>query len=43
MIDSTKSAGLRNIRARVDSFNGSLDIVSEPGKGTEVSVEFKIG
>jgi signal transduction histidine kinase len=43
MIVSIKSAGLRNIRARVESFNGSLDIVSEPGKGTEVSVEFSIG
>jgi two-component system, NarL family, sensor kinase len=43
IVDATKSAGLKNIRARVESFNGNLDIVSEPGKGTEISVEFITG
>jgi two-component system, NarL family, sensor kinase len=42
-IDGTKSIGLKNIRARVESFNGSYDIVSNPGMGTEISVEFGIG
>lgn len=40
-IDRTKSGGLNNIESRVISFNGRLDILSEPGKGTEISVEFK--
>ncbi len=34
--------GLNNIRNRVDSYNGRMDVYSEPGKGTEVSVEFKL-
>ena len=40
-IDRSKSGGLNNIESRVISFNGRIDILSEPGKGTEVSVEFK--
>jgi two-component system NarL family sensor kinase len=32
--------GLRNIRSRVTSLNGKLEIFSAPGKGTEVNVEF---
>jgi len=39
-IDETRSNGLRNIRSRVNTFNGSMDIISNPGKGTEVIVEF---
>jgi two-component system, NarL family, sensor kinase len=33
--------GLKNIRSRVTSLGGTLEIFSEPGKGTEVNVEFK--
>jgi signal transduction histidine kinase len=33
-------AGLRNIRSRVDSLGGKLEIITAPGKGTEVNVEF---
>ncbi len=40
--DCLNSSGLRNIRARVESFNGRLDIYSKPGEGTEIGVEFKI-
>jgi signal transduction histidine kinase len=40
-IDRSKSGGLNNIESRVVSFNGRIDILSEPTKGTEVSVEFK--
>ena len=40
-IDRSKSGGLNNIDSRVISFNGRLDIFSAPGKGTEISVEFK--
>jgi signal transduction histidine kinase len=41
-IDCINSSGLRNIQARVESFNGRLDIYSKPGEGTEIGVEFKI-
>jgi two-component system, NarL family, sensor kinase len=33
--------GLKNIRARVTSLGGILEIITAPGKGTEVNVEFK--
>lgn len=36
------NGGLKNIESRVVSLNGRMDIISAPGKGTEVSVEFKI-
>jgi len=32
--------GLRNIRSRVTSLNGKIEIFTSPGKGTEVNVEF---
>lgn len=32
--------GLKNIRARVDSLGGKIDMITAPGKGTEVNVEF---
>lgn len=41
-VDCLNSSGLRNIRARVESFNGRLDIYSKRGEGTEIGVEFKI-
>jgi two-component system, NarL family, sensor kinase len=40
-VDTLKSKGLTNIRARVESFNGHIDIDSQLGKGTEIGVEFK--
>lgn len=40
-IDCKKSSGLKNIQARVESFNGRLDIYSKPGEGTEIGAEFK--
>jgi two-component system, NarL family, sensor kinase len=40
--DTSKTSGLKNIRARVQSFNGRLDIDSKPGRGTEIGVEFTI-
>lgn len=39
-VDVRKSRGLQSIRARVESFNGRMDIASEPDKGTEVGIEF---
>ncbi len=41
-IDSLNSSGLRNIKARVESYNGRLDIFARPGEGAEIGVEFKI-
>lgn len=41
LIDKAKPGGLNNIESRVISFNGRLDIISAPSKGTEIMVEFK--
>lgn len=41
-IDVRKSTGLQNIKARVESFNGRLDVSSDIGKGSEIGVEFSI-
>jgi len=38
----TSGAGLDNIRTRVAAVNGSMNIHSAPGEGTEVDVEIKI-
>ncbi|MGV8095367.1 MAG: ATP-binding protein [Mangrovibacterium sp.] len=38
----TPGAGLKNIRNRAESFNGTIEIFSQPGKGTEISAEFKL-
>lgn len=37
-----KGAGWVNIRARVDYLKGQLELNSEPGKGTQVNIEFKL-
>jgi two-component system, NarL family, sensor kinase len=42
-VNAVTSSGLRNIQARVESFNGRLDIDSIPGQGTEIGVEFDLG
>jgi signal transduction histidine kinase len=36
----TDGAGLRNVRSRVSSLNGKFEMVTAPGKGTEINVEF---
>jgi two-component system NarL family sensor kinase len=38
-LEVNKGAGLRNVQARVDYLNGTLDIQSKPGEGTSVLVE----
>jgi signal transduction histidine kinase len=38
----SKGIGLKNIRDRVASCNGKLDITSSPNKGTETTIELKI-
>ena len=37
-----KGTGLNNIRTRAESVGGIMNVFSEPGKGTEINVEFKI-
>lgn len=42
-LDPSKTGkGLKNIRDRVAAFNGQFDIFSQPGKGTETTIEFLI-
>jgi signal transduction histidine kinase len=41
-VDIQKSSGLQNLKARAESFNGTLEISSKQGEGTEISVEFYI-
>jgi two-component system NarL family sensor kinase len=41
-LDVKKGAGWVNIRARVDYLKGQLELNSEPGKGTQVNIEFNI-
>ncbi len=38
----TGGTGLKNIENRIESFNGSFEIYSKPGAGTEISAEFKL-
>lgn len=40
-IDGFSGTGLKNVRSRVESFNGIIDFHSSPDKGTEINVEFK--
>jgi signal transduction histidine kinase len=40
--EEKKGAGWVNIRARVDYLKGQLELNSEPGKGTQVNIEFNI-
>jgi signal transduction histidine kinase len=42
IIDECKSVGLSSIKSRVKSLNGTLDIHSAPGKGTEIEIEFNV-
>jgi two-component system, NarL family, sensor kinase len=41
-LDEKKGAGWVNIKARVDYLKGELELNSEPGKGTQVNIEFKL-
>jgi signal transduction histidine kinase len=42
LLDPTKGVGLTSVKSRVDSFNGQMEIHSEPNNGTEITVEFAI-
>jgi two-component system, NarL family, sensor kinase len=41
-VDAEKSLGLSSIKSRVAAHKGTIDIHTEPGKGTEIQVEFNI-
>jgi two-component system, NarL family, sensor kinase len=40
-IDHIRGAGINNVHSRVQYFNGMLDIITAPGKGTSVNIELK--
>jgi len=40
--EAGEGAGLKNIRSRINSLGGKLEISSSPGKGSEINVEFNI-
>jgi two-component system, NarL family, sensor kinase len=42
LLKNNKGAGLTSIRSRVDYLKGQLDIHSEQGKGTLVTIEFNV-
>jgi signal transduction histidine kinase len=39
-VELKKTVGLTSLKSRVDTFNGQVDIDSQPGRGTEITVEF---
>ncbi|MDP4149614.1 MAG: tetratricopeptide repeat protein [Bacteroidota bacterium] len=41
-LENSKGAGWTNIRSRVDYLNGKVDVHSELGKGTSVTIEFTV-
>ncbi|HEY4787186.1 MAG TPA: sensor histidine kinase [Bacteroidales bacterium] len=41
VLKMSKGAGIANIKSRVESLNGRFELTSEPGKGTDVNVEFE--
>lgn len=41
-ISEFKGLGLNSLKSRVNALNGIIDIMSGPGKGTEIKVEFSL-
>lgn len=41
-VDTNKCIGLNSIKSRVAAHNGNIDINTEPGKGTEIQVDFSV-
>ncbi len=42
VVKQAKGIGLQSVQTRVDSLNGHFDFFSEPGKGSEFTIEFKL-
>jgi two-component system, NarL family, sensor kinase len=40
--DTTQTTGLSSIRSRVESLGGQMELISSPGRGTEVQVDLRI-
>ena len=40
--DKVKSYGLQNIKARIEAVNGTMNLVTEAGKGTAYTIQLKI-
>lgn len=41
VVEANGGTGIKNIRSRVTSLGGKLEMITSPGNGTEVNVEFK--
>jgi len=41
-LDGRKSAGIHNVQSRLDYLKGHLNLISEPGMGTTVEIEFPL-
>ncbi|RYY09284.1 MAG: sensor histidine kinase, partial [Chitinophagaceae bacterium] len=39
-LDKTKGTGMANVKSRVEFLNGTMDILTAPGNGTSVNIEF---
>jgi signal transduction histidine kinase len=42
ILKTSKSSGIANVYSRSGIYYGRVDIVSKPGKGTEIAIEFEI-
>lgn len=38
----TKGMGLQNIRSRIARYQGQMEIISQPGEGTEINITFQL-
>jgi signal transduction histidine kinase len=41
-VQNSKNSGMANVLSRVNYLNGSLQVKSEEGKGTNITIEFKV-
>jgi len=42
LLENNKGAGWTNIRSRVEYLKGKIDVHSEAGRGTSVTIEFML-
>ncbi len=40
--DGSEGMGLRNIRNRIELYEGKIDMITSPGNGFELKVEFEV-
>jgi signal transduction histidine kinase len=41
-VENNEGSGLRNIRNRIELYHGTIDMISSPGKGFTLKVEFEV-